>query len=619
MADSKDKKNEDSSEDFADDLDAMLNHVESSLDESDELIEDEDAIDQLLMDDAFDMAAEGAEDEVFDSMLVEGGVNKKGEITNSEDTASEPEDEFGEFDDENDFTNTVSSNQEEGVESSEFDEFAFEGRVGLGDEEQSTTAKNRVDAAVEDEDEFNVENIISSAASEPKSAAHAEAAELVDSILESAVSENTEVDDKQALETPAEVDDEFDVDDLIASESQAQEDKAAEVVDAKVDTEADAEQEDDNSNDDFLMADFDISADDDELLDSEDDIEEEELPSTADSSDEIEDSSEPDTELDLAEEKFDSAELAELKKELDAQGVVVEQTTQDLTQFKTAIDELNAQMSQLKADNEALKNQITELTTSTTEKDESAAEEINTLQKDQRKLKKVVQENETKVPVIVYVVMAIAILALLVGGGLGAIGYGAQTEVESLTELVSTIEEEVEINSAKDSSSDVRELKLNIKELQNKDKGVNSELRVVNKKLDQPDPLKAVVDDLVEQNDHAQVAIEQLLATVGTLEQQQKKVAVAIPKKKVKKVKKVVVKVEWIVHLVSFKQEWYAKRKAEEFEKKGIPAKVEKVKVNGETWFRLSVKGFKTKYEAAAYAVKVKKTLNLTSVWVAKA
>jgi len=607
MADSKDKKNEDSSEDFADDLDAMLNHVESSLDESEELIEDEDAIDQLLMDDAFDMAAEGAEDEVFDSMLVEGGGNKKGEKTNSEDTDSEGEsDEFDEFDDENDFTNTVSSNKEEGVESAEFDEFAFDGRVGLGEEEQSTTPKNKVNAAVEDEDEFNVENIISSASTEPKGAAHVEAAGLVDSILENALSENAEVNDEI---------DEIDVDDLIASESQAQEDKSAVVVEA----EAEAELADDNSNDDFLMADFDISADDGELLDSDGDIEEE-LPSeTADSSEEIEHSSEPGTELELPEGKIDSADLAELKKEVDAQGVVVEQTTQDLAQFKPVIDELKAQMSQLKADNEALKNQITELITATTEREKSSAEERDTLQKDQRKLKKVVQENETKVPVIIYVVMGIAILALLVGGGLGAIGYGAQTEVESLTELVSSIEEEVEINSAKDPSSDVRELKLNIKELQNKDKGVSSELRDVNKKLDQPNTLKTVVDDLVEQNDHAQVAIEQLLATVGTLEQQKKVAAVAIPKKKVKKVKKAVVKVQWIVHLVSFKQEWYAKRKAEEFEKKGIQAKVEQVKVNGEKWFRLSVKGFKSKYEAAAYAVKVKKTLNLSSVWVAKA
>jgi|GEM_PF-786100 len=608
MADSIDKKNEDSSEDFADDLDAMLNHVESSLDESEELIEDEDAIDQLLMDNAFDMAAEGADDEVFDSILDEGGINKKGEVAESVGTSNEAEDELDEFEDENDFSNTVSSKKDEADEFGEFDEFEFEGRVSLEDDQQQATAsKNKGEEAVDDEDEFNVENIMSSAAVEPKSAAHAEAEDLISSILENAVAEKSQVEEESE-----EVEDEFDVDDLIASEAQSQEDKAETAVETKVEPEP----EDELENDDFLMADFDISADDDELLDTD----EEEGAETVDSSEDIEAVSEQDDELEaeqqVGEGKVDSAELAELKKKLDAQGVVVEQTTQDMTQFKSALDELNAQMAQLKADNEALKTQITALIATTTEKDESASEEIDTLQKDQRKLKKVVQENAKKVPVIVYVVMAIAILALLLGGGLGAVGYGAQTEVESLTELVSTIEEEVDINSAKDSSADVRQLNLKITELQDKDRGVSSQLNVVNKKLDQPNPLQAVVDDLVEQNDHAQVAIENLLAIVGTLEQQQK--VVVTSKKKVKKVRKAVVKVEWIVHLVSFKQEWYAKRKAEEFEKKGILAKVGLVKVNGETWFRLSVKGFKTKYEAAAYAVKVKKTLNLTSVWVAK-
>jgi cell division protein FtsN len=75
---------------------------------------------------------------------------------------------------------------------------------------------------------------------------------------------------------------------------------------------------------------------------------------------------------------------------------------------------------------------------------------------------------------------------------------------------------------------------------------------------------------------------------------------------------------QWMVNLVAFKQEWYAQRKAAEFDKKGIPAKVIQVEVNGQTWFRLTVKGFKSKSEAAAYAVKVKKILNLSSTWITK-
>ena len=133
----------------------------------------------------------------------------------------------------------------------------------------------------------------------------------------------------------------------------------------------------------------------------------------------------------------------------------------------------------------------------------------------------------------------------------------------------------------------------------------------VNKVL-QSDQLKPVVDDLIKLNAHAQEAIEFLLAKVETLEK--RKVSTKVPKKP----KKVVAKVIWDVNLVSFKQEWYAKRKAVEFEKKGVPAEVIPVKVNDENWFRLRVTGFKSKYEAAAYAVKVKKILNLSSVWVNK-
>lgn len=610
MADSIDKKNEDTSEDFADDLDAMLNHVESSLDESEELIEDEDAIDQLLMDDAFDMAAEGADDEVFNAIIEEKNSVNTG-VEQLKEIAVDGDDGFDEFSDENDFNDTVSNNKKDADEFSEYDEFSFDGTVSSDDEQ--VTDKYKKSEEVEDDDDFNVENILSSAAEEPKSPEHAEAAQLVDNILETAVNEDTQAEEELVPDVETEeVVDEFDVDELIASESNDQENSSEVEIEKKVEPEPEAEA-DDTANDDFLMADFDISSDD-ELLESDESESEGEI---ADSSEEIESSAEDNIELESEKEEIESAEFAALKKEVNAQGAVVEQTSQDLTKINSAIDELNAQISQLKSDNEAFKTQVTELTASITERDQSTSKEIDAVQKDQRKLKKVVQENETKVPTIVYVVMAIAILALLVGGGLGIVGYSAQTDVESLTELVSTIEEEVEMNSAKDSSAEVRELKLKIKELQNKDISVNRQLDVVNRKIDKPNTLKAVVDDLVEQNDHAQVAIEKLLATVGTLEQQQK--VVVAPKKKVKKIKKAVVRVEWIVHLVSFKQEWYGKRKAEEFEKKGIPAKVERVEVNGEIWFRLSVKGFKTKYEAAAYAVKVKKTLNLTSVWVTKA
>ena len=64
-----DSKNENSSENFADDLDAILNKAEIS-DKQDNSIDDDDVIDRLLMDDQL------SEDQPIDSTLEETGSNK---------------------------------------------------------------------------------------------------------------------------------------------------------------------------------------------------------------------------------------------------------------------------------------------------------------------------------------------------------------------------------------------------------------------------------------------------------------------------------------------------------------------------------------------------------------
>ena len=54
----------------------------------------------------------------------------------------------------------------------------------------------------------------------------------------------------------------------------------------------------------------------------------------------------------------------------------------------------------------------------------------------------------------------------------------------------------------------------------------------------------------------------------------------------------------------------------EEFKQKGIPVEIIVVDVLGVEWFRIRVAGFKNKSEAREYAAKIKKSLNLGSVWV---
>ena len=110
--------------------------------------------------------------------------------------------------------------------------------------------------------------------------------------------------------------------------------------------------------------------------------------------------------------------------------------------------------------------------------------------------------------------------------------------------------------------------------------------------------------------------LESLQTKVSALEKS--RVIAAVPVAKPEPKKPPVVIENWAVNLIAFKQDWYAKRKAEEFAAKGVPAKVSKTETKGEVWYRLSVDGFKSQYEAAGYAAKVKKSLNLDAVWLTR-
>ncbi len=490
MADATDKNT--ASDDFADDLDAMLNDT-SSLDEINEVIDDEDAIDRLLMDDS-----ETAE-----------------------------QDEFAEI-----------------------DEFA---------EDSTPVIKQTAAEMPVEDDAFDVDELIDSSTSEasPEEDEFAEIDEFSEN-FDSSESETNLIED--AIETTSD-----------------NSDGISEISDT-----------------DISMANFDISDDDDE--DEDEDKDKDEFFESANTVEN--DTNTPDQSL----------ETPPLPLPISAPTPAI--NTKETEQTNTAIDEINAQISQLWADNEEFKQQLTELA-DTAKQDSTVTEALDTLQTEQRRLKKSLKESENSVPVVTYIALGLAILALLVGSGLGFIGYSAQSEVTELAEIVTTLEEEIEILTAKDNSKNIKKLNAKIIALSKKEALVSAQLEKINDALKTPS-LKPIVDDLVVQNDHAQQAIETLLAKVDTLEKRKQSVA------KVKKAKKIIPKATWGVNLVSFKQEWYAKRKAAEFDKKGIPANVIKVKVNGEDWFRLTVKGFKSKYEAAAYAVKVKKTLNLSSTWVTK-
>ncbi|MCK5830086.1 MAG: SPOR domain-containing protein [Methylococcales bacterium] len=285
------------------------------------------------------------------------------------------------------------------------------------------------------------------------------------------------------------------------------------------------------------------------------------------------------------------------------------ETTKDITKANAAIDQLKTKINELVECNKKLTQQIAVLTVSTNE--ENGLEKVK---KELRSIRRFINDNKVPRPLL-YGALGLGGLALLVAGSFGAVGYGAKSDVADLSEVVTTLEEETDGLVATNSKVDFDKLNKQVKSLMIKSVDVNSQMSDFNNTL-QSNPLKPVVEDLIEQNGQAQQAIEELVVKVDKLEKR-KLVVVASATKKPKKAK-VVEKNNWGVNLVSFKQKWYAESKAREFKKKGVPTDVLKVKVKGENWYRLRVKDFKSKYEAAAYAVKVKKTLNLSSVWVTK-
>jgi len=285
-------------------------------------------------------------------------------------------------------------------------------------------------------------------------------------------------------------------------------------------------------------------------------------------------------------------------------------TNQQLAQEKAAFDEIHAQINQLWAEHEGLTHQITELADQA-RPDSSVSEDIQTLKAEQYQLKKTLKNNTHELPLVPFIALGIAIMAFLAGSGLGFISYNAQTEVTALTEQVTRLTEEVELLLAQNSRQQLKQIQQELNLLSDQDSSFNEQLNRLNIVLKET-AKKAMVDDLVLKNNHSQQAIELLLTKVESLANRK------ITAVRTKRIPKAVSKIQWVVNLVAFKQEWYAQRKAAEFDKKGIPAKVIQVEVNGQTWFRLTVKGFKSKSEAAAYAVKVKKILNLSSTWITK-
>ena len=562
MAESKNNKPQQNPDAFADDLDSMLDMDAAS--EQVGLIDDDDAIDRLLIGDVFEDQDDNAKDSLndIDQLLAMDDLDKP---------------------------------------ASELDEF--------GDDLDDLIANTPID-------------IKPDKLSAPEEMPVVETVSVLDDV------------DTSPLETVGKID-EFDEEMALVADFKPDpnlsltDDELENMTEIDEFSDEPATNSTDNSN--FLLADFDISADDDLDLEAsplsnsvepptvEPDLPLAEAASTNDTLPEesIEDSSseaffpapslpndEPISEPPQASRGLD-----------DESAALIAQQAAAIASLTTQIQSLTKQQSVLTRDLHTKPNQ---------EELNSCLESIEGLQTEQKKTKRSVDAISVKKPVSAYVANGIAAVALLIGIGLAVQVYIASSQVTQLVEMMNALQTQITTGPANDAAEKAM-LQKQVDELTRLNSANTEQIAELSKALHSGGEAGHAAapggdtgnqfTQLSNQDMQMGAAIEALQHKVAALEKGKAPAAV-VAKPVVKKAEPV--KENWVVNLVAFKQDWYAKRKAEEFATKGVPAKVMKTETKGESWYRLSVDGFGSQYEAAAYAARVKKTLNLDAVWVNK-
>ena len=275
-----------------------------------------------------------------------------------------------------------------------------------------------------------------------------------------------------------------------------------------------------------------------------------------------------------------------------------------------------AQISQLFSGQSALKQQLEEISVPA-EVDHS--DEIERLTQTQFALKKQLEERAGKSPFIANVALGISIAAVLMAGVLGYFAWSTGNETEGLTQRMVTLEDHQEASIIKNNDEEINAINAKIDQQNQAISELTTQLAgLAEARSDENGSGSSLSADLSTAQSQQQKLNESITALDNRIKRLETKTTQASNKNIKKQAVKVARSQDWSVNLVSFRQEWYAKRKAAEFSKKGVPTDVIAVQVKGEPWYRLAVKGFKTKAEASAYAAQVKKNFNLDSVWLGK-
>ena len=319
--------------------------------------------------------------------------------------------------------------------------------------------------------------------------------------------------------------------------------------------------------------------------------------------------------------------------------------------------------------------------------------QINPAGFEQEDIKKQLEDAENKVKkakILNYVALGFGIVSLGAAAGLGVMTYGAKSEVSKLTEQVSTLEASLAKNAEKNPNEEINAVMNSVVQLNQQVYGFITQLKdtpqfpvdllnnkvpdilakqvMVSKALDllqvkmggvegkmtiaEPAKVEAVHESAPAKVETTQehVATKEKSAhdEIAPVKEKAKKEAApakvevapetapakaqaqpeAVPAKPITPPKEVLKEepekaskqstaaAKWGINLVAFKQEWFAKSKAAEFARMGVFAEVIPVHEKNATLYRLRVGGFKSKAEAVSNTDRIRKALNLDSVWV---
>nr|WP_305908304.1 hypothetical protein [Methylomarinum sp. Ch1-1]MDP4521126.1 hypothetical protein [Methylomarinum sp. Ch1-1] len=172
---------------------------------------------------------------------------------------------------------------------------------------------------------------------------------------------------------------------------------------------------------------------------------------------------------------------------------------------------------------------------------------------------------------------------------MGIVGFSANSRTADLSQALISLEEQVDAWIARDNNSDqLNSVSVRLDRMDSEVARYSAQITELNKQMQAlqgssgGESLDNQLTQLAERNMQTGAVLEALQQKVDELESKN----IAAVKKTPKKAP--VVKQNWVVNLVSFKQQWYAKRKAAEFEKQGVPVEVMNVEVKGEDWFSLA-------------------------------